>query len=124
MGATATPEQEAFVRLIEERLPLQEKVLQPPQQASQRLNPAQLSPIDLVGGLKPFPFWSVLMAAAGVLAGTFGLGVRLAPSLEKSPRQSMLIQLPGPIGMAVENSSAHPAWRSVAGSSARSHSVS
>jgi hypothetical protein len=105
-----------------------EKVLQPPRQTPQReprrLNPAELSLIDLVGGLKPVQFWSVLVAAAGVLAGTFGLGVRLAPSLEKGPRSSLSIQVP-PAGLgAGENSSANPAWRSAAGSSARSHSVS
>ncbi|WP_216902291.1 hypothetical protein [Synechococcus sp. CCY 9618] len=105
-----------------------EKVLQPQQQDPQRLsrrpNPADLSLLELIGSLKPVQLWSVLMAAAGVLAGTFSLGVHLAPSLQKGGRPPLSLQLPRPIGMAVGNSAAKAAWRSAAGSPARSQRVS
>ncbi|MCP9835790.1 MULTISPECIES: hypothetical protein [unclassified Cyanobium] len=56
-----------------------------PQPVLRGLNPAELSVLELVGALRPVQLWSVAIALAGLLAGAFSLGARLASLASDRP---------------------------------------
>jgi len=74
-----------------------------------KLNPAELTVLELLGALRPVQLWCVTIALAGLLAGAFQAGSRLAPPARE--RSGGSAQLPGEAQGWLSAATIHPGHR-------------